>query len=112
VLGIGLNVAVGRDEFPAELRDVATSLRVAGSAVETPTDALRTLVPVLDTWLAASPEAVLAAWRPRDALRGRPISWADGSGVAAGIDDEGSLLVETPGGVQALRAGEVHLTRS
>jgi BirA family biotin operon repressor/biotin-[acetyl-CoA-carboxylase] ligase len=112
VLGIGLNVAAAVDEFPAELREIATSLRAAGSAVGTPTEALKRLVPVLDTWLAASPEAVLGAWRPRDALRGRPISWADGSGVAAGIDDEGSLLVETDAGVVALRAGEVHLTRS
>jgi BirA family biotin operon repressor/biotin-[acetyl-CoA-carboxylase] ligase len=111
VLGIGLNVAVGRDEFPAELRDVATSLRVAGSAVETPTAALRTLVPVLGTWLAASASEILDAWRSRDALRGRRIAWGDGSGIAAGIDDEGSLLVETDGGVVALRAGEVHLSR-
>jgi BirA family biotin operon repressor/biotin-[acetyl-CoA-carboxylase] ligase len=112
VLGIGLNVATAEKEFPVELRDVATSLRAAGSALRTPTEALRELVPVLDRWLAEPADAVLEAWRSRDSLRGHTIAWADGSGVAAGIDDEGSLLVETEAGVIALRAGEVHLTRA
>jgi BirA family biotin operon repressor/biotin-[acetyl-CoA-carboxylase] ligase len=111
VLGIGLNVATAPDEFPVELRDVATSLRAAGSSVRTPTEALTRLVPVLDAWLAEPADAVLDALRSRDALRGHPISWSDGSGVAAGIDDAGSLLVETDAGVVPLRAGEVHLTR-
>lgn len=111
MLGIGLNVATDPDEFPAELREIATSLRAAGSAVATPTEALKRLVPVLGTWLAASASEILDAWRSRDALRGQRIAWGDGSGIAAGIDDQGSLLVETDGGVVALRAGEVHLSR-
>jgi BirA family biotin operon repressor/biotin-[acetyl-CoA-carboxylase] ligase len=111
VLGIGLNVATEVSEFPEELRDVATSLRAAGSAVATTRAALEELVPVLGEWLAAPPGEILAAWRSRDALRGRSVGWAGGSGVAAGIDDEGSLLVETDAGLEALRAGEVHLSR-
>jgi hypothetical protein len=39
------------------------------------------------------------------------VRWADGSGVAAGIDDGGSLLVETDAGLVTLGAGEVHLER-
>jgi biotin-(acetyl-CoA carboxylase) ligase len=54
---------------------------------------------------------VLAAWRERDALLGNPVSWNDGSGTAAGIDDSGALLVATGDGLVALDAGEVHLTR-
>ena len=112
VLGIGLNVATEPDEFPEDLRAIATSLRASGSPVETPADALATLLPALDEWLAADPAAVLDAWRERDALRGQTVSWADGSGVAAGVDDDGSLLVDTDEGVRALHAGEVHLTRA
>jgi biotin-(acetyl-CoA carboxylase) ligase len=56
---------------------------------------------------------VLAAFRERDALRGRRISWRGGSGVAAGIDDAGHLLVDEDGGAQvSLGAGEVHLSVS
>src|SRR4051794_21270278 len=95
VLGIGLNVATERDEFPAELRETATSLRDSGSSVATPREALDELLPVLDAWLPAPRDAVLSEWRDRDALRGQRITWAGGSGVAAGVDDDGSLLVET-----------------
>ena len=110
VLGIGLNVATEREEFPEELRDVATSLRASGSAVRDPRAALDELLPVLDAWLAAPADAVLNEWRERDALRGKRVSWAGGSGVAAGVDEDGSLLVETDdAGVQSLHAGEVHL---
>jgi BirA family biotin operon repressor/biotin-[acetyl-CoA-carboxylase] ligase len=112
VLGIGLNVATEPDEFPDELREIATSLRAAGSALASPAEALAALLPTLDEWLAAPPEAVLAAWRERDALRGQAISWTGGSGVADGVDDDGSLLVRTADGPRTLRAGEVHLTRA
>ncbi|MEA2009532.1 MAG: biotin--[acetyl-CoA-carboxylase] ligase [Actinomycetota bacterium] len=40
---------------------------------------------------------------------GRPVSYAAGSGIAVGVSDEGSLLVETPGGVVAVHSGEVRL---
>ena len=111
VLGIGLNVATEPGEFPEELRATATSLRAAGSPLATPADALAELLPALGEWIAAPPGDVLRAWRERDALRGQTVSWADGSGTAAGVDDDGSLLVETDDGVQALHAGEVHLRR-
>jgi BirA family biotin operon repressor/biotin-[acetyl-CoA-carboxylase] ligase len=55
------------------------------------------------------PDQVVAAWRERDALLGQPISWETGSGIAAGVDDRGSLLVDTPDGRVELDAGEVHL---
>jgi BirA family biotin operon repressor/biotin-[acetyl-CoA-carboxylase] ligase len=105
VLGIGVNVAVR--EFPEELRDLA------GSLGRTPRDVepfLRDLLANLDRRLAASPQEIIAAWRERDALRGREITWSGGSGVAAGVDEQGSLLVELADGtVTALNAGEVHL---
>jgi BirA family biotin operon repressor/biotin-[acetyl-CoA-carboxylase] ligase len=59
---------------------------------------------------APEPE-VLEAVRARDALRGRQVKWAEGSGIAEGIDDAGRLLVVNAQGNQiALGAGEVHLT--
>ena len=62
-------------------------------------------------WTEADQEEVLAAWRRRDALHGREVSWDGGSGVADGVDDRGSLVVVTPGaGRVVLGAGEVHLT--
>jgi BirA family biotin operon repressor/biotin-[acetyl-CoA-carboxylase] ligase len=63
----------------------------------------------LDRWVTAAPADVLDAWRSRDALRGREVSWADGSGVADGIEDSGDLVVVAGGDRVVLGAGEVHL---
>jgi BirA family biotin operon repressor/biotin-[acetyl-CoA-carboxylase] ligase len=64
----------------------------------------------LDRWVSAAPAEVLASWRSRDALRGREVSWEDGSGVADGIDDRGHLAVAVAGGDRVLLgAGDVHL---
>ena len=110
VLGIGFNVSAR--SFPAELDAIATSLALAGADASVP-DVLRALLETLDRWLAAKAGDVLAAWRARDALRGHEVSWNDGRGVAAGISDDGALLVELHGGeTTALHAGEVHLRRS
>jgi BirA family biotin operon repressor/biotin-[acetyl-CoA-carboxylase] ligase len=110
VLGIGLNVTT--PEFPPELASIATSLQLAGH--ETTTEAvLAAVVAALDEWLESPPEQVLAAWRERDALRGRRVRWDGGAreGVAAGVDESGALIVETDEGQVTLGAGEVHLER-
>jgi biotin-(acetyl-CoA carboxylase) ligase len=68
----------------------------------------------LGHWSAASKLAVLNAYRERDALRGERISWSgDGRGTAAGIDDDGNLVVFTEYGERlTLDAGDVQLVRS
>jgi len=106
VIGVGLNLAIEADEFPDELRQPAISL---GGGVM-PERARRALDAQLDRWVAADPDAVLAEWRSRDALRGREVSWDGGAGVADGIEDSGDLVVVAAGGDRVvLGAGEVHL---
>ncbi len=106
VLGLGLNVTTGA--FPGELAERATSLRLAG--VETdPKAVLAAVLEQLDSWLSRPLEVVLEAWQGRDALFGRRVRWNGGEGTAAGVDQSGSLLVDSAGGCQALHAGEVHL---
>jgi BirA family biotin operon repressor/biotin-[acetyl-CoA-carboxylase] ligase len=108
VLGLGVNVTT--HEFPPELAETATSLRLAG--VEASRDrVLDDLVRSLTDWLRAPRNEVLAAWRARDALKGERVSWSSGSGTADGIDESGGLLVQTDNGPVTLDAGEVHLLR-
>lgn len=111
VIGIGLNVAVADDELPAGLRWPATSL---GDGI--PVDRVREAVSAaLGEWVEAPLGDVLGAYRERDVLHGREVSW-EGAGVepgcgrAAGIDDRGNLVVERPG-AEPLRlgSGEVSL---
>jgi BirA family transcriptional regulator, biotin operon repressor / biotin---[acetyl-CoA-carboxylase] ligase len=110
VLGLGVNVSTAREDFPPELRDTATSLRIAGDdrGVE---EVLAAVLAALDARLRQPVAEVLAAWRERDALRGERVRWRDGEGTAAGIDDAGALIVETDPGRVTLDAGEVHLLR-
>jgi len=118
VLGVGLNLTIAAAEFPEELRDRAISLFGSASAVPygrvasiRNSWAAGTLSERLGAWLEADAEAVLGAWRARDALVGREVSWEKGSGVADGVDERGYLLVRLADGDRiALGAGDVHLT--
>jgi BirA family biotin operon repressor/biotin-[acetyl-CoA-carboxylase] ligase len=123
VLGVGLNVAVHIEDLPAELRGRAASLELEANAIEPLFEQL------LETLLQRLTEPianVLDAWRARDALLGREVSWAllptstypqdtrrPARGRAESIDDEGRLLVSLADGTTTtLEAGEVHLWRS
>ena len=111
VLGIGLNVNLQPEDLPEELRETATSIAAAAGEPRDLEDQLAALLRSLDGWIGASQEPVLAAWRRRDAIIGRQVSWDGGEGRAAGIDDSGALLVETLDGLQELNAGEIHISR-
>ena len=113
VIGVGLNVAVPRAEFPADLTGTATSLLAEGAADATVEAARGALNDALGHWLDAPEGEVLAEFRARDALAGRRVGWERDAGVVAGIDDSGHLLVDTDRGERvALGAGEVHLAVS
>jgi BirA family biotin operon repressor/biotin-[acetyl-CoA-carboxylase] ligase len=113
VLGIGLNVSTAEDEFPAELREIATSLAAAMPDAEPPAleDVLGQLLNALEARLEDSPDSIVAEWRERDALSGQLVRWQGGEGTAAGIDESGALIVDTSSGRVTLDAGEVHLLR-
>jgi BirA family biotin operon repressor/biotin-[acetyl-CoA-carboxylase] ligase len=127
VIGVGLNLTIAPEEFPADLRQPAVSLfgDLRGSRGESrpsllaaarsgrppaPPTAAMELSRQLGHWVWAKNDEVLAEWRRRDGLRGREVSWEDGSGVADGIDGRGNLVVVVPGGARvSLGAGEVQL---
>jgi BirA family biotin operon repressor/biotin-[acetyl-CoA-carboxylase] ligase len=110
VLGIGLNVWIDVDEFPPELREIATSLLIEEAAPPIE-QMLHGIIDHLDVWIEAPRDSVLAAWRSRDALKGERVRWSGGEGIANGIDDSGALVVQTADGPVTLEAGEVHLQR-
>ena len=117
VVGVGLNVAITEDQFPPELRETAISLLPTEAEGGLPPGgapgvrrSLASLNHHLGRWLEAGDDEILSAYRARDALCGRRISWDGGEGVAEEIDERGHLVVEKPdGGRVSLGAGEVHL---
>jgi BirA family biotin operon repressor/biotin-[acetyl-CoA-carboxylase] ligase len=117
VVGVGLNVAITEDEFPPELSATAISLLPTEAEEGLPPGgapsvrhALAALNETLIRWLDAGDDEVLSAYRARDALCGRRISWDGGEGVAEEIDESGHLVVEKTDGERiSLGAGEVHI---
>ena len=114
-VGIGLNVDTAAQDFPDELRETATSLRIATGGAVNREAVLGALFDRLAEWVdeLGNPGRVTAAFRERDALYGKTISFARDSlrmsGEARGIDDDGALVVFTGESELHLDAGEVHL---
>ncbi|GAC1529438.1 MAG: hypothetical protein NVS2B6_17570 [Thermoleophilaceae bacterium] len=112
VVGIGLNVRTR--SFAAPLDEIATPLAIAGAPRADIEAALAEVLERLAHWMATDTgaAAIIGTWRKRDALLGERVRWSRGTGVAAGVDDGGALLVDLPGGGRAaLDSGEVHLVR-
>lgn len=114
VIGIGINVSLA--SVPAGLGAIAASLESElGRAVDR--QALQdVLIEELDQEIArlrqGEHRATLDDWLARaTGSRGARVSWSahggERSGVTAGIDEEGALLVRTGDGVERLVAGEV-----
>ena len=114
VVGYGINVA--STAYPPEFRDRATSLESElGRTVDRYALLVETLVALerrYDDLLTGRFDAILDAWRRlAPAASGARVSWTlrDGeqSGVTAGIDDRGALLVRVGERVERIVSGEV-----
>jgi BirA family biotin operon repressor/biotin-[acetyl-CoA-carboxylase] ligase len=122
VLGVGVNIGTEAGDLPPDLRETATSLRIASGGAVDRDDALgellERLAARLGDWRGGDVEALLDRYRERDALSGDRIGWESAGGDrmmgrAQGIDGRGNLVVLTDAGDRvALEAGEVHLLRS
>jgi BirA family biotin operon repressor/biotin-[acetyl-CoA-carboxylase] ligase len=116
LLGIGMNLAARASDLPESDRLTPTSLLLetgdapdARTALSALLDELR---PIAAEFEAAGPPAVAQRARPLDVLADRAVELrlADGGivrGTAAGIADDGSLLVRAGGEVRAYASGEV-----
>ncbi len=114
VVGYGLNVL--STAFPQELGDRATSLETElGRAVDRHhllAETLAALSRRYDDLLTGRFDAILDAWRRRaPGATGARVTWtvngSASSGVTAGIDDLGALLVRVDDRVERIVSGEV-----
>ena len=122
VFGLGLNLNSPADSWPAEL--VAHAVSLAEQTSE-PLDANRFTAALIGRVLLAYTQFVdgdyrttfAERWNRHDVLRGHPVAVLQGdkriAGVAAGVDDAGSLLVRGAGGGRPHRfhAGDVTLEK-
>jgi BirA family transcriptional regulator, biotin operon repressor / biotin---[acetyl-CoA-carboxylase] ligase len=88
VVGIGLNVNSVEADFPEELRDSATSLRILAGEVVDRSDLAREVIRRLDDYyesaVADGPERLANAWRERLEPLGREVVLATREGTIRG----------------------------
>lgn len=101
VLGFGVNLNMGKKDFPQELREKATSvMRELGHRVSR-IEFTRCLLETLDAWyetfLLRGAEDILERWEALARIRGRLLEVRSFGtihrGVAAGLDRDGALIL-------------------
>jgi BirA family biotin operon repressor/biotin-[acetyl-CoA-carboxylase] ligase len=120
VLGIGINLYEG--SFPAELRDVATSVQSATGKGPDYELVVQELIESIEQWLGElegenGPERIIQEWCARSSFaEGKRVRVALVNdifeGVTRGLESDGALRVETSnGGIEVVRAGDVTAVR-
>jgi len=114
VVGIGVNVRHRRDDFPPGLRDSATSFALAGVDAALEDVAARLLDELEALWDrldAGDPAYILSAWTALCDQWGRSlrvrVAGTEVAGIAARLDPDGALVLNTPGGEARIVAGDV-----
>ena len=121
IVGIGLNVNFTARDFPPELQQTATSIRLAGGDVVSRPALLAELLLRLETDVDQWRREGLAPFLPRlracDALAGRTVtidrvSGEPLTGVADGVYADGALRLRLPDGrEEAVYSGDAHIRR-
>lgn len=114
VAGLGVNLRHEADDFPPELKGLATSVSSSGGRPVLPETLLERLLPAFDAHAAdleaGRTAALLAAWRARCRTLGRPVRLRRGNetldGVLAAMDLD-TLTLADGTGHRTLAAGQV-----
>jgi BirA family biotin operon repressor/biotin-[acetyl-CoA-carboxylase] ligase len=117
VIGAGINVNMGPEDFPPEISGRATSLRICAGHFFPRADVLARFLDSFaeryGEFLAGGFAALRDGWDRRDFLRGRRVllrrGGAEAWGVAEGVDPEGALRFRPDGAAsaEAVHSGEI-----
>ena len=115
VIGIGINVGNSLVEAPAELQKTAVSLcDLLPDSCPHRGELLVRLIPCWEQWfqrLVAEEIDFPKIWQPKCLLHGETVSVTMGertqTGVCAGLDADGALLLRTNRGIERVLAGTV-----
>lgn len=120
VVGLGVNLNATADDFPPDVAEVATSLKLArGTTVPRAlfTAALFTrLEQWLDTWTEEGFGPVRLAWKKLSTILGQEVlvrsEQKELRGVAEDIDESGALILRVDGKLERILAGDVEQVRA
>ena len=117
VIGTGINVNLWPEDFPEEVREIATSLSMLGKRNIDRTELFIRILEAFDElYLSVEKDGfseVLDEWRRYSVTLGQQVNVIGVketfSGTAADIDDDGALLIDTPTGRRRVLAGDVSI---
>jgi BirA family biotin operon repressor/biotin-[acetyl-CoA-carboxylase] ligase len=116
VVGIGINLHLPPDagvEYPTGVTDLAHCLAVPPGSNQLLGRVLAQLYRLFDLYAAAGFTALRGAWQQRNAFADLPVRIVgeaeELTGVCAGVDEDGALLLQTQGGLRRVLSGEVSL---
>ncbi|MGN0688448.1 MAG: biotin--[acetyl-CoA-carboxylase] ligase [Oscillospiraceae bacterium] len=108
IVGVGLNVSTA--DFPPELARTAGSLKCRATRNSL---AAGIISRIMDYTQSADSRTLLDSYRSRCALLGETVSYSRNgetiTALASGIDNDGSLIVQTSHGTEKLRSGEISI---
>ncbi len=120
IVSFGLNVNQTRSDFPADLADIATSMRIITGKKQDRPEVFRNVLRELDSRYAGfmndGGRDILARWRELTCTLGRMVSVRLRDelvqGIARDLADDGSLLVEgADGSLRQISYGDVTIVR-
>lgn len=119
VVGIGLNVNISRENFPKEIKKLATSLSIETGRTINRNQLIATLYREMENayrrLIERGPKAVIEQWERIAGIRGKRVkaTMIDGKtveGVALGLGPDGSLHIEDDiGRTRQITAGDVEV---
>ena len=117
VLGFGINLSAPVDGWPSDITQKVTDLFSISSRKPSRLDVAASVLNALDYWydiyLEKGFAPIHAAWWRAHAASGQQVRVFDGrnyiDGIAAALDEDGALLLETSRGTQRIIAGDLEL---
>jgi BirA family biotin operon repressor/biotin-[acetyl-CoA-carboxylase] ligase len=120
VAGIGINVNADINEFPEDVRYIATSLKNETGIVYSRTEIVAEILNEVDRWYKTlkvmDRDALLSEWKRLSSTLGREVNVVTGQGTITGlaldIDGEGMLMIKLASGeVKRISSGDVTIVR-
>lgn len=119
VVGVGLNVNMEKEDLPAEIRDIATSLCIETGRKYPRTYICASLLNSFERYymmlVNEGARAIRLLWEEKAEIKGKAITVSEGdrvlSGVCQGLDEKGALLLSTQGGTQRVYTGDLTIQK-
>lgn len=119
VVGTGINVNINQNEFPDDVRDIATSMSIIKGEKLPRQELFRAILEEMEELYFEVEKngfgKVFAEWRKYSVTLGQDVNvigigdHESFAGKAVDIDDDGALLVETENGIRKVLAGDVSI---